>query len=85
MFINGLVTGVHSSADNIVATAMQYSVDIGARQRNNKSRYFSPIGRLVLSQKHLGRMAERFGSGKMLVMNPALAASVISEGLNVLV
>lgn len=44
MFINGLVTGVPSSTDNIVATAMQYSVDIGVRQRNNKSPYFRPLG-----------------------------------------
>lgn len=50
MFINGLVSGVHSSADNIVAKAMQYSVDIGARQRKNKSRSFSPIGKLVRSR-----------------------------------
>lgn len=44
MFIKGLVTREHSSTDNIVATAMQYSVDIGARQRNNKSRYFRQLG-----------------------------------------
>lgn len=83
MFLNGLVTGVHSSADDIGATAKQYSVDIRARQRNNKSGYFSPIGKLVLSHSHLGCTVERFGSGKMLEMNPALAPSVILEGLNV--
>lgn len=33
MLLNGLVTGVHSSADNIVAAATQYSVDIGASQK----------------------------------------------------
>lgn len=36
MLLNGLATGVHSSADNIVAAATQYSVDIGARQKKKK-------------------------------------------------
>lgn len=30
MLVNGLATGVHSSADNIVATATQYPAGIGA-------------------------------------------------------
>lgn len=29
MLLNGLVTGVHSGADNIVAAATKYSMDIG--------------------------------------------------------
>lgn len=33
MFVNGLATGVHSSADNIVAAATQYSVGIGASKK----------------------------------------------------
>lgn len=82
MFINGLVSGVHSSADNIVAMAMQYSVDIGARQRNNTSRsFFANREASSLS----GCMVEGFGSGKMLDVKPKLALSVILEGLNVLV
>lgn len=47
MFLNGLVTGVHSSADNIVAVATQYSVDIGASQKKKKDSQFShPIEKL---------------------------------------
>lgn len=38
MLLNGLATGVHSSADNIVAAATQYSVDIGARQKKKKKK-----------------------------------------------
>ncbi len=40
MLLNGLVTGVHSSADNIIAAASQYSVDIGASQKKKKSHNF---------------------------------------------
>lgn len=43
MFINGLATAVHSSADNIVARAVQYLVDTGGSQRNNKSHYFHQL------------------------------------------
>ena len=34
MLLNGLVTGVHSGADNIVTAAPQYSVDIQASKKN---------------------------------------------------
>lgn len=35
MLLNGLATGVHSSADNIIVAATQYSVDIEARRKKN--------------------------------------------------
>lgn len=47
MVLNGLVTGVHSGADNIIATTTQYVVDIGASEEKKKKEItiFPPNGR----------------------------------------
>lgn len=49
MLLNGLVTGVHSSADNIVAAATQYPVGIGASKKEKISQFSRPTEKLVLS------------------------------------
>lgn len=54
MLLNGLVTGVHSSADNIVvAAATQYSLDIGASQKNILE-FSHPTEKPVLSGNSFG-------------------------------
>lgn len=58
MFVNGLVTGVHSRADNIVATATQYSVGIGASQRIIESHNFPRLSSSFLEFLVIGRIWE---------------------------
>jgi len=52
MLLNGLVTGVHSSADNIMARATQYSVDSRASPKGEKKSVSPPSGRLALVRAH---------------------------------
>lgn len=53
MLLNGLATGVHSSADNIIVAATQYSVDIEARRKKNTI-FPTHLKKLVLLVNALG-------------------------------
>lgn len=63
MLLNGLATGVHSSADNIIVAATQYSVDIEAR-RKKKHNFPHPFKKACTFSECLGIKSSRiFGEG----------------------
>lgn len=54
MLLNGLATGVHSSVDNIIVAATQYSVDIEARRGKKNTIFPTHLKKLVLLVNALG-------------------------------
>lgn len=62
MLLNGLVTGVHSSADNIVAAATKYSMDIGVSEKKRFCSFLTQMKSyflgIHLAKEHIGHATE---------------------------